>query len=376
MNSGSVLASKFKSAREAVEPLLRSMRGGAGSLPGTGSSIGGQLIETFVIVVVLSITMNLLERNFAQLKKYQTMAVEVYPLTYTTEQRFIQDPTSCFPLLMPSKDERNGAEYSYSCYINVSSDNFTGQPNALRHIFHKGSKTIYPLMAPGVFFKADTNTLRVYQNSTLNWDRHVDVANIPLNKWFHLVVMLKGNALDVYINGNLANRHKFIDVPKLNYSDFWLLNGSTVNSSSTDSNQCAVMYQDAAGNLSPTASSTFNTKVLSTDSKMETKNSYSSADNQSSSSEIKVVGAMIGHVSRVKYYAFALSYVQIDKLLREGPNQKIYKTKKNVLSDNPFAVTNTTSIIPNAFQFSQNLPYYQTDDWWTSSAAHQGLGPQ
>lgn len=361
MNSGSVLASKFKSAREAVEPLLqsmRSMRGGA--LPGTGSSLGGQLIETFVIVIVLSITVQLLERNFSQLKKYQTMAVEVYPLTYTTQQRFIQDPTSCFPILMPSKDERNGAEYSYSSYINVSSENFTGQPDSLRHIFHKGSKSIYPLMAPGVFFKADTNTLRVYQNSTLNWDRHVDIANIPLNKWFHLVVMLKGNALDVYINGNLANRHKFIDVPKLNYSDFWLLNGSTVNTTPTDSTQCNVMNQDPAGKLTPLSSA----------------NSYGSGANQSSNTELKVVGAMIGHVSRVKYYAFALSYTQIDKLLREGPNKKIYKTKKDILSDDPFAVTNTTTLIPNAFQFSENLPYYQTDDWWTSSASHSGLGPQ
>lgn len=354
--------SKFKFLRDSFAPILTSMRGGANAvLPGEGTNvpIGTQLIETFVIVLVFSISMQLLESSFQQMKKYQQMSVDVYPLTYNTSQRFVQDPSSCYPILEPSKDERNGAEYSYSAFINLSADNFTGEKNTLRHVFHKGSPSIYPLMAPGVFFKADTNVLRVYQNSTLHWNRYVDVPNIPLNKWFHLVVMLKGNALDVYINGNLANRYKFTDVPKLNFSDFYLLNGSTVGISDVGSCSIGKDEQGATtvvGSITPTTS-------------------YVDQGISTGTTKLQVVGAMRGYVSRVKYYAYALNYTQIDKLLREGPNKKLYVKKKDAMSSESVLDMTWNSSVPNAMAFGQNLPFYQTDAWWTSTE-HQGLGPQ
>jgi hypothetical protein len=363
MNQGSSVftSSKLKSLRESFEPMLRSMRGGANAIAPGGSNvtIGSQLIETFVIVLVFSITMQLLESNFQQLKKYQQMAVEVYPLTYNTSQVFIQDPSSCFPILEQSNDERNGTEYSYSCFINLSSDNFTGQQNAFRHVFHKGSPSIFPLMAPGVFFKADTNTLRIYQNSTLRWDNHVDIPNIPLNKWFHLVVMMKGNALEVYINGNMSNRKQLRDVAKLNFSNFYLLSGSTVGD--IQAAMCSIGTNDGGGlNISADAIDITVNKDQGVSTGVRA---------------LTVIGAMRGYVSRVKYYAFALTYTQIDKLLREGPNKKVHKTKKNPVEDATTIETGYHNFLPNSMQMSSNLPYYQTDDWWTSDS-HQGLGPQ
>lgn len=355
-------ASKFKFLRESFAPILSSMRGGANAIqPGEGANVplGSQLIETFVIVVVFSVSMQLLETTFNQLRNYQQMAVEVYPLTYNSTQRFIQDPSSCFPILEPSKDERNGAEYSYSSFINVSSDNFTGEQNVFRHVFHKGSPNIYPLMAPGVFFKADTNVLRVYQNSTLDWNRYVDIPNIPLNKWFHLVVMLKGNALDVYINGNLANRYKFTDVPKLNFSDFHLLSGSTVGISEAGS--CSVTSNEEGG--------------VAVKAKIDQFNSYTDQGIATGTNKLKVVGAMRGYVSRVKYFTYALSYTQIDKLLKEGPNKKLYSKKKDAMDSDSTMDMSWNSAITNSMAMGQNLPFYQTDDWWTSTD-HQGLGPQ
>jgi hypothetical protein len=368
MNQGSSVftSSKLKSLRDSFEPMLRSMRGGANAIApgGQNVTIGMQLIETFVIVLVFSITMQLLESNFQQLKKYQQMAVEVYPLTYNTAQVFIQDPSSCFPILEPSRDERNGAEYSYSCFINLSSDNFTGQKNAFRHVYHKGSAGIYPLMAPGVFFKTDTNTLRVYQNTTLHWSNYVDIPNIPLNKWFHLVVMLKGNALDVYINGNLSNRKKFVDVPKLNYSNFYLLNGSTVGD--VKGAMCNISKETDADS----GVANLDIKAVAIDITYQQDQGV-----KTGVKALTVIGAMRGYVSRVKYFAFALSYTQIDKLLREGPNKKIYKPKKEPTDDATTMEMGYASLMPNSMQFSQNLPFYQTDDWWTSDS-HQGLGPQ
>ena len=366
MNQGSSVftSSKLKSLRESFEPMLRSMRGGANAIAPGGSNvtIGSQLIETFVIVLVFSITMQLLESNFQQLKKYQQMAVVVYPLTYNTSQVFLQDPSSCFPILEPSNDERNGTEYSYSCFINLSSDNFTGQQNAFRHVFHKGSPSIYPLMAPGVFFKADTNTLRVYQNSTMRWNNHVDVPNIPLNKWFHLVVMMKGNALEVYINGNLSNRKQLRDVAKLNFSNFYLLSGSTVGD--IHAAMCSIGVAKGENNNHLAIKANAIDITVNKDQGVST-----------GVRALTVIGAMRGYVSRVKYYAFALTYTQIDKLLREGPSKKVYKPKKDVVEDSTTIETGFNTILPNSMQMSSNLPYYQTDDWWTSDS-HQGLGPQ
>jgi len=333
---------------------------------GANVSIGMQLIETFVIVIVFSISMQFLESSFGELRRYQQMAVDVYPLTYNSAQIFLQDPSSCFPILEQSIDERNGAEYSFSSFILVSPDNFTGQKGVFRHVYHKGSPEIYPLMAPGVFFRADTNTLRVYQNSTLHWNTHVDVPNIPLNKWFHLVVMLKGNALDVYINGNLANRHKFKEVPKLNYSNFYLLSGSTVNTS--ESGTCSTSVEkdvDMLGNETGETSIHVQNSVKDT-------TTYKDQVSITHTHKLRVIGAMRGYVSRVKYYAFALNYTQIDKLLREGPAKVIYKKAKDPVMDNPqFSLSWTTQ--PTKAQ--PDLPFYQTDDWWTSKQ-HSGLGPQ
>lgn len=363
MNQGSSVftSTRLKQLRDSMEPMLRSMRGGANAIApgGQNVTIGGQLVETFVIVIVFSITMQMLESSWNQLKRYQSMAVEIYPLSYNTSQIFLQDPSSCFPILEPSKDERNGAEYSYSCFINVSSESFTGQKDALRHVYHKGSPSIYPLMAPGVFFKTDTNTMRVYQNTTLNWNNYVDVTNIPLNKWFHLVVMIKGNSLDVYINGNLANRKKFVDVPKLNFSNFYLLNGTAVGDT-----------HGASCNISTVVDPETGRSRQNIDAKAINSQSFDDQGVKTGVSSMVVVGAMRGYVSRVKYFAFALSYTQIEKLIREGPNKKVMKPKND-----PTDETTMEMGYQNPMGMNVNLPYYQTDDWWTSNN-HQGLGPQ
>jgi hypothetical protein len=276
---------------EVVGKFLQMMHGGSnydGQI--NQVSIWMQLIETIGIVLIFSIIMQTLEYNFETLKKYQNMALDIYPLTYKTQQIYLQNPASKFPIIAPSKNERNGAEYSYSCFIHTSPNNFENDAtkkstnSTLRHIFHKGSPSIYPLMAPGVFMKSDTNVLRIYHNSTKTWNNYIDIHNIPMDKWVHLVVMLKGNFLDIYVNGNLANRMKFDDVPKLNYSDFYLLyDFKNAKSTNSDSN---MMLSD---------------------------------------------GPLDGYVSRVKYFAYALSYTQIDLLLREGPNKVTYEKKGSQL---------------------------------------------
>jgi hypothetical protein len=423
-------SSKLKSVRDSFEPMLKAMRGGAlavapggtAGAPTTNIGVGPQLIETFVITLVFSVVMQLIESNFAQLKRYQDMAVDMYPMTYDSPQTFVQDPASGFPLLKPSQDERNGAEYSFSMFLSVQPDNFTGG-TGYKHIFHKGSGAVFPLLSPGIFFRADTNTLRVYQNSNLAWDNHVDIPNIPLKKWFHLVVMVKGRALDVYINGNLAARNKFKDIPKLNYGACYLFFPQLINTTTTSScdpesgkavAQAAVAayiesqvanaaagVDSLASNLSKNlGSSAADLTKLSGSMAAGLKSEINAAaggltsaglgllgNNVTSSSSvttakdvdqtgvpISITGRMNGFASRIKYFAFALSYSQIDKLLREGPNPTVFKPSSQApLSLMPtitmgwnLSTNSGPTYTPNPNALDKNLPGYQTDSWWTS----------
>jgi hypothetical protein len=133
----------------------------------------------------------------------------------------------------------------------------------------------------------------------------VEIPNIPVGKWFHLVIVQKGQNMDTYINGNLAVRRQFSNIPVLNYGHVYVLPVQKTQ-------------------LRIDASSTANVKK-----------------------------PMKGMVSRLKYYAYALSYAQIDSLYREGPSSKIESTS-----------------------YDHTPPYFH-DNWWVTrfnrASPHYGL---
>jgi hypothetical protein len=45
------------------------------------------------------------------------------------------------------------------------------------------------------------------------------VQDIPINKWFNLMIRMQNKILDVYVNGTISNRSIFENVPKQNYYD-------------------------------------------------------------------------------------------------------------------------------------------------------------
>jgi hypothetical protein len=367
----SYLESKnIRTLRDSFEPMLKSMRGGANAMmPGAVNSgfganvpMGRQLMETLVITLVFSVTMQILESSFSQLKRYQSMAVDMFPLTYDSPQTFIQNPESGYPLLEPSRDEREGTEFTYSCFLSVQPETFTGEKNAFKHVFHKGSVNVFPLMSPGVFFKADSNTLRVYMNTTMNWNNYVDIPNIPLKKWFHLAVMVKGRSLDVYNNGNLANRLTFSDIPKLNYGGFYLFLPKNVNTQTLQADICTKSSLAADVNVSASVTT-------------ETEKDLTGVP-------ITITGRMNGFASRIKYHAFALSFAQLDKLVKEGPSPTMFRPSGPSISVAPHLAigwdlnfSTGPAYVPNSNQFDKNLPGYQTDSWWTSNG-HSGFGPE
>ena len=155
------------------------------------------------------------------------------------------------------------------------------QEKGLLHVFHKGYSSQFPLLAPGVYLRSDTNTLRVYMNTYRTWNNYVEVDNFPISKWVHVVISCNDNALDIFINGNLSKRFSF--------------DGFTP-------------YQNDQDIIC------FSQRQLKLD-----KSQVPSVDEHG----FHVYGAMKGYLSRLRYFNYALSYSEIQQLLSEGPSSSM-----------------------------------------------------
>lgn len=160
--------------------------------------------------------------------------------------RVNQDPKDEYSVqIMRSNNKPTGIECTWSVWLfidQVGTSSTDGNdlrdvlPEATsselvkyRHIFHKGtldglSAGMYRLHnAPGVYLSNNANpTLRI-QMDTVNGDPAViDINNIPLKKWFHLLLRLQNNSMDVYVNGIISAHTILESVPKQNYYDVFI----------------------------------------------------------------------------------------------------------------------------------------------------------
>jgi hypothetical protein len=273
----------------------------------TGPGLIPQILLVVVALLVLYSLVTVVETVVDAVKKFDRTSTVLFEDTTPTQQVVVQKP-GLGNLIYNSMNETNGMEFSYSMYLFINPETFEGYTvdscgagtrrdvTALKHIFHKGAKDPYPLLAPGLFVEGSKNTLRLYMNSATKWDNYVEIPNVPVGKWFHLVISLKGKYLDVYVNGNVTVRHQFDTIPRLNYGNVYIMYPAKFPANPTD--------------------------------KIDAK--------------FRVEGPMKGMVSRMRYYAFALNYSQIDSLYREGPSKKI--------------VSQSYSEVP---------PYFH-DDWWVT----------
>ena len=59
-------------------------------------------------------------------------------------------------------------------------------------------------------------------NTFNNVIEEVEIDDIPLHKWINVVLKVKGKNMDTYINGTIVNRHIFSSIPKQNYGDVYV----------------------------------------------------------------------------------------------------------------------------------------------------------
>lgn len=200
-----------------------------------------------------------------------------------------QNPSSSNSVpLYRSKNELGGIELSYSIWLNIKDKKNT---DSFNHIFSKGSiKRIddegvyYPNNFPGLYFNGTSskntninhNELVAIVNTYNNESERIIIENIPLEKWIFVVLRIKGNILDVYINGIITKRHVLSGVPKQNYEPIIVSAGKN--------------------------------------------------------------NGFDGQLSNLRYYDYALSAIQINSLALQGPNLKADKIKD--ISTPPYLATN------------------------------------
>jgi hypothetical protein len=255
-----------------------------------GTGIVPQILLALALATILYSILMSLELIYKSFKQVSGTRVDLMPFTVSAEDKpreFEQDPSARNAKLLPLSDnERSGAEFTYSFYLWINPSSFR-QEDGLLHILHKGHPRPFPLLGPGVFLKSNTNTLRVYMNSSKTWNNFVDVENIPVKKWVHVAVVARSNAIEVYINGNLSK--------KLNMDG-------------------AVLYQNF-GNLF-----VFSQRpcVLST-----------AIRSLNSDSPMQIFGTYSGNLSNLVYFSYAVSYTELQSLVTEGPSKRTESTTQD-----------------------------------------------
>lgn len=143
-----------------------------------------------------------------------------------------QDPSfdKNVPILR-SVDEVQGLEFSWSIWLLI--EDFE-QSDMYKHVFHKGNLSDVdhngkygPNNAPGVYLSKGTNALEIVMNTFDNPDEILTVSNIPVSKWFNLIIRIEGNNLEVYINGIVVQKKQLTSVPKQNYDDVHITKGKS-----------------------------------------------------------------------------------------------------------------------------------------------------
>lgn len=193
------------------------------------------LLVFFLVIAVLSVILYFVVTNIRQ-QYTSTIAGEPW-LVETTKSASSQLLVSG-ENIPRSNDGQYGIEFSYSLWIYIDGwsdesriNDSDGHP--IHHILHKGDVNANPNQCPGIWLKRVGNDLRLITklNTFNKYDKckgeacyieRCNIGNIPLNKWFHLSLVVINKNLDLYINGFLKKRCLLRGLPRQNDGDVYI----------------------------------------------------------------------------------------------------------------------------------------------------------
>lgn len=119
--------------------------------------------------------------------------------------------------LYPSND------WSYMGWVQVNS--MTVGRGKWKHIFHKGDME-GKLRSPGVWIHPNKPKLHIRISTTKTTNEGCDPSfSVPMNKWFHLAIVLEGEKYYTYIDGKLSRTCRLKGTPNNNEHPIWIGNG-------------------------------------------------------------------------------------------------------------------------------------------------------
>ena len=219
----------------------------------SGASIWSKMLFLVLVLVAFLVMVSIGTAIISSLTSYKKDPKLLSNLKPGTEPVVIpQDPATAGSIpLLRSKNEGAGVEFTYSTWIFVED---VPQPQSLpspvkyKHVFHKGAAGDFtkdgmsqPVNTPGLYISSEATDggkqkvdLAVVMSTFEDPMETIVIKDVPLNKWINVIIVLKGQVLDVYINGTIAGRHTLTGVPMQSYGPLNMsLNGGFTGRMST-----------------------------------------------------------------------------------------------------------------------------------------------
>ena len=126
-----------------------------------------------------------------------------------------QDPrNSNSKTIYRSNNASKGIEFTWSVWLNL-----TDMPTGQKTVFIKGTGS---KNGPGVYVDKETDgtaKLIIKMDDSNSTTQSIPILNIPVKRWFHIAIRQQNKIMDVYMNGTIAKRYTFENLPKQNYDD-------------------------------------------------------------------------------------------------------------------------------------------------------------
>jgi hypothetical protein len=287
----------------------------------SSTDIFPQIVIAVLIAAAIFFIYLTLEQIYRAYLGYGNSRIAVYPFTGSSNKIIKQDPNASGSITLPASDNQlTGIEFSYSTFIYVSDDTDDGDGQMKwKSIFYKGYESSpFPLLGPGVFVssgQSDGTTLRIIMNTYDKWFNPLDVHQIPMNKWFHLAIVLRSSNLEAYINGNLANKLSLKGtLPYQNYQPLILFPNTKTNGGVSVADSPTSGFNNSSGS--------------------------GPAFGIPAGESFYVAGKFAGYISNMSYFTYALTYSEIQNQMNIGPSSKFDSS-------------------------SMDAPPYLIDTWWT-----------
>jgi hypothetical protein len=218
-----------------------------------GSGIMSKMLFLVVVVITFLVLVSVGTAIITSLTSYSKNPMLLNNLKSGTEPVMIsQDPRTAHSIpLLRSKNEGPGIEFTYSTWIfvdDVPKPQSLPSPMQYAHVFHKGETNSFtsdglsqPVNSPGLYIESNATAggrqhvnLLVVMSTFDNPMETITIKDVPLNKWLNVVIVVKGQLLDVYVNGTIAGRHTLSGVPMQSYGPLGMsLNGGFSGQMST-----------------------------------------------------------------------------------------------------------------------------------------------